>query len=229
MTKQPTKSKRLSNAEKDHIKQVFVKASRRVYENPARETLDIAALGRELYDAALAPYRAAMDALPSQMFSKRRDFVFEYQRDVAETALSIHVRFEDAMPWFATMFSTDMFTLPGYTTDRIRFTQSFAERHPDLIDKLVSMAVEIQNKEQSARNIRATGYEIVNTCSTSGQLLTILPQIREFLPAHLRDHTATTRGVAAVKTRLANRFLALEYDQARLVALLAAYKIMGPI
>lgn len=229
MTKQPTKSKRLSKAEKDQIKQVFVRASRRVYDDPAREKLDTTALGRELYDAALAPYRAAMGALPPQMFPTRRDFVFEYQRDVTETALSVHVRFEDHMPWFATMFSTDMFSLPGYTPDRIRFTRSFAERHPDLIDKLVSTAVAIQNKEQDARSIRTTGYDIVNMCSTSGQLLSILPQIREFLPTHLRDHTATTRGVAAVKTRLAKRQEAHGYDQARLVAMLAAYKIMGPI
>jgi len=220
------KTKKLTQFERNTVEQFVSRMAMAVYEEPVLAMQRDTDLGDRVYRALVAPYVSAMERLPVRALPTANELMCTCAdvQDENGTMLQINLKLSKDSPWFTSGAHDPWFTSTSYNRERIELSSLFMSAHPTLAEEMRTYAIDVHNKKVLRRKIQTAIKFILDRCTTSGQLLTMIPQIREYLPRNLQDHTPTTRGIRKIKDAM-KEYDGLPFD--RIAGTFAAYRLMG--
>jgi hypothetical protein len=202
--KKPTKSRRLTARARLETLNAVTRVYDQLFSAPMKEEITGADAGA-FYEVVMGPYKGALAVLPSEMLTYESTL---YIRSCYGVSAGVSVTFDTPRPWFVRGVDDGRDELvPGIRTAfrNPRWVEIVSDpsgdfRHPVFakIDALCS-----QKNKRSAQRTRFVNavQHLLNACSTSGQLLSVMPGLRDYLPEELRQDTPTNRGVAAIRAK----------------------------
>lgn len=220
------KTKKLTQFERTTVEQFISRMAQAVYDDPVQAMARDTDLGDRVYRALVAPYVSAMERLPAMALPiiTELDCLCADMQDENGNRMRTRLKLSAPSPWFNNGAHDPWFLSMSYNRERIELSSIFMSAHPELAEELTAYTYDVHNKIMLRRKIQWAIKFILDRCTTSGQLLTMLPQIRDYLPRNLQDHTPTTRGIRKIKDAMKEN-TDLPFD--RIASTFAAYRLMG--
>jgi len=209
-------SKRLSETDKDMIKDSVTRMLNTILPIPKVPE----SLADRVHEKIMAPYAPIIESLPEEMFSSVN---FIELLPIGPITSQTTLQFSRHLVWPVRRVSTPLADIgPRYSMRQVSLIEGEPGAWGGVLDELTAVIGAREDVIRKRDAVVATLRELLARCSTSGQLLSVLPQLRDMLPHYMQSHKATNRGVVGIEAKVT-----WACSKEQMISYLAQYKLRG--